>query len=130
MKESDRSAILARLAAITPVHWVAATEIEPEDGGYWDPTLIYAVDELPVPDYPRGSPEAEAEAERVSRWADLHYRGDVAQTHNYFPIPDEQHDANQRFIAHAPDDLRALLGENERLRQLLTQAGIDPEAAW
>lgn len=121
MCDVDVEAIEARLAAITPGHWVAGTEIEPEDGCYWAAEDILCVDELPVPDYSRATSETagEAEAERVSAWADKHYRGAIASTHNHLSVPEEQHDANQQFIAHAPDDLRSLITEVRRLRALL-----------
>ncbi len=111
MTNTRLEAIRERLDAATPGHWAAGIEIEPEDGAYWCGTEVIAVDELPVPDYANGDDDEvnEQEANRISSWADVHYRGVIASTHNYFPIPDEQHDANQRLIGHAPDDLRYLL---------------------
>lgn len=113
----DLDAIEARLAAATPGHWFAAVDLDERDR-YWDGSHVYAAD---APDPPvsveTGDDLAdEALSEAVSEWADENHAYTVCETHNYFPIPDGQHDANQRLIAHAPDDLRALLAHVADLR--------------
>jgi hypothetical protein len=130
MPELDLAAIKERLAAITPGHWVAGIDIEPEDGGYWAAAVVYAVDEVPMPDYSRAAPDAQERCDAVSAWADVHCTGHVADTHNYFSIPDEEHDANQRLIAHAPADLKALLAHVDLLAGLLTDSMLILRDVW
>lgn len=125
----DLDAIKARLAAITPVHWVAGMEIGGGESGFWDSAIVYAFDELPVPSYPWGGGSEEL-CEQLGEWADAHEAGNVAQTHNYSSIPDEQHDANQRLIAHAPADLAALVAHVEDLRRLLGDAFTMLREVW
>ena len=98
--------IKARLAAATPGPWFSGFGLnEAEGANYWDQTNVYALDERP-PAFPGGDNESyEAEC----AWADEHERGFVAETHNHTTIPDNEHDANQLLIAHAPTDLALLL---------------------
>ena len=100
--------IEARLAATTAGVWVAGVDFH-EDEGYWSGAEILAVDETPVPGYRRSDPDTEEKSETVSKWADEHYRGMIAETHNYFSIPDAEHDANQAFMAHAHQDVPWLI---------------------
>lgn len=114
-----REQIEAELAAITPGQWAVGVESDNgEAGAYWEPNLVYAVTELPesglLPDFAWASPDDYEDSDeesyrRVSQWADEHKVGTIAETGNYFPIPDEQHEANARFIAHAPANLRFML---------------------
>lgn len=128
MNEPQRRKIETELAAISPGSWVVGVESENgAEGSYWEPRMVYAVSDLPenglLPDFTwtetdEGEDE-EADYQRVASWADEHQLGNIAELGNYFPIPDVQHDANARFIAHAPKAIRDLLDENRKMREAL-----------
>lgn len=120
--------VRARAAALGPGTWHAGIELGDDRDNYWCPTDVYWLDADPIEaDLPAygGTPTEDEDVryERqvaLSKFADEHERGIVAATHNWASIPEEQHDAIQRFIANARQDVPWLLDLVDRLAEALT----------
>lgn len=123
----DIAAIRAALAAATPGPWYSGTALvaaENPDDNYWAETDVYALDADPAIIVLTNPTDGESNCRDKEAWCDDHERGLIAQTHNYYPIPEEQHDANNRLIGNAPVWLAALCDEIERLSADLDEAQV------
>jgi hypothetical protein len=111
----DLAAIREVLAAATPGPWYSGIDLD-GPANYWTYEDVYAMDADPQAAPLDYTDDPENAWTQIDQWADVHEIGVVATTHNWRTIPAEQHDANNRLIARAPEWLTALCNEVERLR--------------